>query len=177
MPDLNRRQFEQPELAGMPSPALGPHRRDQGSAPSSGDVPYDTAHKMGEWEANPLAPGASDRGLGVVATSGRGYEQTEEFVPSWRIVSPQASVSREAVDHIKENANLLDLKSDPTFNAKEGTRDDSESMRSALAESHGERYTSIMDEPEIYHLTDGNHRVNAALEKGQLLIPGKVTRF
>ena len=183
MPELNRRQFEQPEFPGMPAPTLGPQRGDYRPMdphdPANPNMvePYGSAHSRGDWESNPLAPGAADRGFGVTSTTGRGFERSEEFVPSWRIVSSQKRVSREAIDHMKENANPLALKNDPEFWAREGTKDSPENIRSALAKSHGDRYTSIMDEPEIYDVTDGNHRVNAALERGQLLIPGKVARL
>lgn len=72
----------------------------------------------------------------------------EEFVPTYELSSPQKTVNPFAVSHLAEHSTGLDA---PNINV---ARRGSESV--------------------VY---DGNHRVNAALRRGQMLIPADVYQY
>lgn len=72
----------------------------------------------------------------------------EEFVPTYELSSPQKTVNPFAVNHLAEHSTGLDA---PNINvARRG------------------------NESVVY---DGNHRVNAALRRGQMLIPADVYQY
>lgn len=81
-----------------------------------------------------------------------GPEQ-EEWVPTERLTSNQTGVNPKAIDHQVKNANPLALESNPYTYAYQAD-----------------------DGKESYLVGDGNHRANAALRRGQLLIPADVRR-
>lgn len=166
MPSLNQHQFTQLELPGMPD-AQEPHAPEVAQGPPGtrfnpgeripppraragvGSGGYTSAHDMGGEEPNPIYPGAVARKLEPTPRGKSG----PEFIPPWRAMSNQKSVNREAIEHQKQHANPLALNSDPFVIAHQGTE--------------GE---------EVYDVRDGNHRINAAQERGQLLMPANVYR-
>lgn len=176
-------QFEQPELDGMPAPQKAGHRLDK-YAPTPGVTPqlmqrvkttedffakpvapandYRSAHVMGKWKANPLQSPDADAEFKQYYDDAfyyktgtefdRGHET--EFVPTWRITSGQSEVSEDAIKHQVKNANPLALDDDPEVT----------------------EYPAA-DGGTSYRVSDGNHRVNAALRRGQLFMPAKVDRY
>jgi hypothetical protein len=75
-------------------------------------------------------------------------KETEEFVPTYDIRSEQSGVDEESVAHIAEHGTGL-REPNVLVSRSEGT----------------------------YGLWDGNHRVNAALRRGQLLTPADVIDY
>lgn len=72
----------------------------------------------------------------------------EEFVPSYELTSPQNIVNPYAINHMVENASGVDV---PDI--------------------------SVVKQGGQSVVYDGNHRVNAALERGQMLVPARVFAF
>ena len=109
---------------------------------------YGDARQHGNMQVNPLhSPDAS-----AIVWSGPATEDEEgKFIPTDAIVSGQPQISRDAVGLLVEHSSGLDT---PDILVREGS-----------GELAGK-----------YALRDGNHRVNAALERGQMLIPAHVYR-
>lgn len=86
----------------------------------------------------------------------RGLRPVREdtFVPPWRVNSVQRTVNPEAIEHQVQHANPLGLRQDPEVTEYVGD-----------------------DGKPAYMLYDGNHRVNAAQRRGQLLMPANVARY
>lgn len=161
--------LNQMEFPGMP-------RRMEVASPSAetqtswtdDDIPYrdNDAHRAFRWgraeeplsAANPLYdPGVFDAFSGHVdreVSEGKfGTEESEEFIPPWRVRSSQGSVNPDAIDHQVRNADPMALREDPEVNP--------------------------IDEGgvESYFVTEGNHRTLAAQRRGQLLMPANVRRM
>lgn len=109
---------------------------------------YGDARRYGNMGLNPLhSPDAS-----AIIWSGPAEEDEEgEFIPTTDIISGQPQISNEAVDLLLGNSTGLDT---PDILVREGTGE------------HAGKYA----------LRDGNHRVNAALRRGQMLVPAHVYR-
>jgi hypothetical protein len=108
---------------------------------------YGDARQHGNLGLNPLHdPRASTINWAGGVTD---YERGR-FIPTESIVSSQPQISHDAVSHLVANSSGLDT---PDIAVRQGTGELS----------------------NTYALRDGNHRVNAALARGQMLIPAEVT--
>lgn len=146
-------QFEQLSMPGMPKPAPTPVAPRAHLAPEDGG--YTSAHTMqGDWEKTRIPPSPDphvEREIGANWRNER--SQREEFIPTFRTTTRQETVNTEAVEHQVTHANPMDLNKQPevfSYNHPDGA--------------------------ESFHVSDGNHRVNAALRRGQLLMPADVWR-
>lgn len=148
MPELSQRQFTQGEFPGMP-PARSKPRQPVSPTPSP--APYTSIDRMNkpvsEWAPNPI----HDSNLYGPLAEGKSFS-FDEMVPTWQIRSGQRLIHPETVEHQVQHAEPFALDNDPVVFELEGE-----------------------DEP-VYKLQDGNHRVNAALQRGQLFMPATVRR-
>lgn len=110
--------------------------------------PHDhTPGASGGWEPNPIATPKAREHYAKVTGASRFGEAEETFLPSYEIESPQGAINPASVAHMAENASGLDV---PNISAYQ------------FADT-----TMVMN---------GNHRVNAALARGQMLIPATLRR-
>lgn len=77
----------------------------------------------------------------------------QEFIPPWKVMSAQPNINPDAVEHQVQHADPLNLRGDI------------------------EATPLNVDGDEHYLVMEGNHRVNAAQRRGQLLMPANVERF
>lgn len=99
-----------------------------------------------EWEPNPIYTERAGDHYNDAPMTYFG-EPEETFLPSYEIESPQDVISPPSVDHMTKHATGLDV---PNISAYQ----------------FGDT-TMVMD---------GNHRVNAALNRGQMLIPATLRK-
>lgn len=107
---------------------------------------WDEAHSDASKDHNVVVGGATK------------WEARDEFVPTWRIRSPQDNVNPDAIAHQIANADPQHLTDRPDvvpYLGKEAGHD---------------------ADVEMYDLNEGNHRVNAALGRGQLFMQAAVSR-
>jgi hypothetical protein len=153
-------QFHQAELPGMPgrlSPSPAPKGVPQGVVTTS--PVYTSARNMsGTFVPNPiLEEGTPARSRFVQAINRPGAlaqkdNKTDEWVPTNEIRSTQTDINADAVQHIVRNSPTGHL---PSIDA------------------YGVNHDSGRD----FWVRDGNHRVNAALDKGQMIIPANVSNL
>jgi hypothetical protein len=160
--------LSQLQFPGMPEREAGPYKGER-TAPPADVTPYTSAHTM--YKADPDAAfGWSGDRVNLVPPTGDDYytyanrwtttgrspipqsTERQDFIPTDRVTSDQDWVNHEAVDHMVQNANPLALHDDPSVYEYPGS-----------------------DGRPKYDLNDGNHRTNAALRRGQLLMPATVS--
>ena len=150
MPELSQRQFTQGEFPGMPPVRPQPAAVSQGLEASP--PPYTSIDRMNkpvtEWAQNPI----HDANLYGPLAEGEPLS-FGEMVPTWRVRSGQRLVHPETVEHQVQHADPFALDADPVVVELEGD-----------------------EEGPLYKVQDGNHRVNAALRRGQLFTPATVRR-
>lgn len=167
MPELSAEQFQLfdpgPRAAGPFRSELQEKKHTPGPQHSYG---RDGAHDMGSWGSesygehytdNPLPRTQDDYydHLNRMYAEGKSRPTTtNEFIPTYKIRTQQPEVNMKAVEHHVQNANPLKLDEDP----------------------YVMEYPSYEGET-LYDLGDGNHRVNAALRRGQLFTPANVERY
>lgn len=146
--NVSAEQFVQDELPGMPvrRPTLPVIQSDN---PKHREDAYTTATQLPEQDMreNPLPrPSYGPQEAGPSWS-------TPEFVPTWQVASNQPMVNQAAIDHQVKHADPMRLDSDPIMVKTNpgGTGDE-------------------------YLVRDGNHRVLAAQQRGQLLMPAHVRR-
>lgn len=118
-------------------------------AGDSGDAHWDYPTPMSgadKWQPNPIYTQNAQRHYDTAPTRYFGKPE-ETFLPSYEIESPQDVISPESVSHMAQNATGLDV---PNISAYQ----------------FGDT-TMVMN---------GNHRVNAALERGQMLVPATLRK-
>lgn len=185
--NLNPSQFHQPEFPGMP-PRLAEKPRPPEALPERpssawnstpeeqmNSPEYSSAHVMaGNWVDNPLYPGVQRRGLSELAP---GHSGTE-FIPVPHIVSGQRDVNKVAVDHQVKYADPMSLRDDPLVAAVKGPAATGLNAKDldTLISSNAPHLDDFVGVEELFDVRDGNHRVNAALRRGQLFMPAKVMR-
>lgn len=103
-----------------------------------------------EWVPNPIP--ATPPGAYKSLSAARKGAEVDEWVPLEHVYSTQPEVHAPSVKHQVDHADPLRLDEDPRF---------------ASAPHNGR---------DIYSVRDGNHRVAAALQRGQLIMPGRVAR-
>lgn len=153
---MDARRHLQPALFDMP----GAQPMDEWFGELRGLKPDDSSAYPGAWGGSPLdvdirpnpLPQRSGNPIDVMPPSPDQRDESEEFIPPWKVTSHQGAINQDAVNHQVQNANPLALDEDPFI---------------VPYEEGGE---------ERYHVWDGNHRVNAAQERGQLLMPARVMR-
>ena len=167
---LSQEQFGQLSLPGMPARVTRP-----APAPAPEPLPragYTKALQMGPardwWEdeegneemrrpgwVDNLLPRTSEHhpDADEIVVEDMGSKPQQEWVPTWMVTSGQRYVNPVAVDHQVEHANPLALDKDPSLVSYHDRR--------------GEKR---------YDVKDGNHRLNAALRRGQLIAPANVER-
>lgn len=153
-------QFSQPELPGMP-PRMPPPLDNEPACPEGQDCSEHGAYGIsardmpGERVENPILAPVGDprrnRFVNAISNGIRG-ERDFEWVPSTEVRSTQTEINRGAVDHIVEHAGMGDLPDTEMFSVPHGDATD-------------------------YWVRDGNHRTNAALRRGNLFVPARVTRL
>lgn len=112
---------------------------------------YPSPHMRAEMPAyNPIAEWGADDAvvdhLDDITAADKFHGSPETWIPSYSIESPQDDYNPESVQHMVDNASGLDV---PNVD---------------VARINGRNI-----------LLDGNHRVNAALERGQMLVPSNLT--
>lgn len=118
-------------------------------APTRDDpTPYPTPmSRRHEWTRNPIYTENAQRIYDTAAGTKFSTSMDTDWLPSYEIESAQDVVSPASIRHMAEGASGLDV---PNINAYQ----------------FGDT-TMVMD---------GNHRVNAALERGQMLIPANLRK-
>lgn len=174
------RQFEQLSLPGIASPRRRapkvdlstPHQRYLGHAPAAWaereaaatgekftDVYWDKTSAR-----NPLLGPESPREHHYTGIRAADPIVTEEFVPSWKVRSAQRDINPLAVEHLANN---------PAPPSRDGDVE-------VFEYNAGRNHRDPVEDPEgrrrRYGVLDGNHRVNAALRRGQMFIPVKMYR-
>lgn len=155
--------LSQLQFPGMPEPEPArPREASPQAAASPVTYPDNGAWSRKMWSDDPdadlpLAPNPIPRtGLDHAryandTTYVRGQFDRDEFIPPFQVTTDQDIINPEAVEHQVRHADPLNLDKDPSVYY----------------------YETEGGEPR-YDIADGNHRVNAALRRGQLFMPAKV---
>lgn len=181
MPDLNRSQFSQPTLPGLPQP-LGHDHVGAGEAvpqqarkahiedyhatfgpdsPAHGTAPTGSVKRNPLYSQRETAASLKWDRFNVQQRQQQGssypYEPSarEEYVPMEKVSSFQKVINPAAVEHIAANANMLDLNESPIMS----------------------KHTNLDTGEDRYMVEDGNHRTNAAQRQGRLFIPAQVNAW
>lgn len=164
--NLSSAQWSQTSLPGMPAPAHTSASSVPGARQDAVEeytnirhAPYVDPDATDMWIDNPLNDGLDPRAdapMGPVKYP-HGTDM-EQWIPTWRINSRQTVINDDAVNHMVEHANPLALDDDPRI---------TQYIAPQAEVGHNEPVP-------YYRVGDGNHRVNAAQRRGQLLIPRHV---
>lgn len=99
------------------------------------------------WGPNPIATSRAREHYANVSADTQFGDPEETWLPSYEIESPQHTVNTQSIRHMAEHSSGIDVPNINTY-----------------------QFGDTM------MVGDGNHRVNAALERGQMLVPANLRK-